>query len=81
MPAGAGQSSSKTQTDSVFTKTIVNDGSAAVITSKPEQTASNNPDAFGGGGSPFEISGGVHAMDVLWTVYSLLIFSATIWIL
>ncbi|MCJ1474897.1 hypothetical protein MMC13_003557 [Lambiella insularis] len=81
VPAGTTPSSSSTQSDSGFTKTIVNDGSAVVITSKPEQTASNNPDAFGGGGSPFEISEGVHALDVLYTLYGLVIFSAMLWLL
>ncbi|KAI4121736.1 MAG: hypothetical protein LQ347_006762 [Umbilicaria vellea] len=40
-------------------KTAINDGSKTVITSKADQTASSNADAFGGGGSPFEISAGV----------------------
>ena len=38
-----------------FTTTVFNQGEASVITSKPEQTGSNNPEAFGGGGSPFEV--------------------------
>ncbi|MCJ1290682.1 hypothetical protein MMC34_002224 [Xylographa carneopallida] len=62
--------SSITQAGSGFTKTVVNDGTAVLLTSKPEQTASDNPDAFGGGGSPFEISNqSIRAADVLWMMY------------
>ncbi|MCJ1283947.1 hypothetical protein MMC26_003278 [Xylographa opegraphella] len=69
--------SSITQAGSDFTKTVVNDGTAVVLTSKPEQTASDNPDAFGGGGSPFEISNqGVRVLDFLWMVYGPVICQA-----
>lgn len=44
-------------------KTAINDGSKTVITSKADQTASSNADAFGGGGSPFEISAGVKGVE------------------
>ncbi|MCJ1415678.1 hypothetical protein MMC32_002010 [Xylographa parallela] len=74
------QSSSITQAGSGFTKTIVNDGTAVVLTSQPEQTASNNPDAFGGGGSPFEISNrGIRTVDALWMTYGPVICMTLLW--
>ncbi|KAI9737998.1 MAG: hypothetical protein M1834_009368 [Cirrosporium novae-zelandiae] len=39
-----------------FRVTAVDNGHATVITSKADQSDSSNADAFGGGGSPFEIS-------------------------
>ena len=58
--ASAAASSTSTNTaptfEPGFPKTVADAGSAAVITSKAEQSSSRNPDAFGGGGSPFEIS-------------------------
>ena len=70
-----------TQTGSGFTKTAVDDGTAVVITSKPEQTSSNNPDAFGGGGSPFEISNqSTNVMDNVWMMYGSLLSLAVWWI-
>ncbi|MCJ1310125.1 hypothetical protein MMC25_003786 [Agyrium rufum] len=44
-----------TSTTATFLKTAVNDGQITIFTSPAEQQNSNNPDAFGGGGSPFEI--------------------------
>ena len=56
-----------------FVKTVVNDGSATVLTSKAQQTASDNPDAFGGGGSPFEISSNAdHTTTIPWISMSVL---------
>ncbi|MCJ1238584.1 hypothetical protein MMC14_006574 [Varicellaria rhodocarpa] len=56
-----------TTATNVFVKTVVNDGSATVLTSKAQQTASDNPDAFGGGGSPFEISSNAdHITTIPW---------------
>ncbi|MCJ1433163.1 hypothetical protein MMC27_002522 [Xylographa pallens] len=74
------QSSSITQAGLGFTKTAVNDGTAVVFTSQPEQTASNNPDAFGGGGSPFEISNrGIRSVDALWMTYGPVICMTLLW--
>ncbi len=57
---------SETSTAAGFLHTAVNDGSATVLTSKPAQTSSTNPDAFGGGGSPFEIaSAGIRSISNL----------------
>lgn len=50
-------------TSPTFVKTAINDGSKTVVTSKADQTASSNADAFGGGGSPFEVSAGVKGVD------------------
>jgi hypothetical protein len=36
--------------------TAVNNGIATVFTSEAQRTSSSNPDAFGGGGSPFEVA-------------------------
>ncbi|MCJ1480151.1 hypothetical protein MMC06_000305 [Schaereria dolodes] len=73
-----------TATPAAFVKTAVNDGSATVITSKPDQTASPNPDAFGGGGSPFEISdgsiSGAKVVDVTWVVLGFAISTALVWL-
>ena len=58
--ASAAASSTSTNTartfEPGFPKTVADAGSAAVITSTADQSSSRNPDAFGGGGSPFEIS-------------------------
>ena len=54
--------------------TSTNSASAAA-TSKAQQTASNNPDQFGGGGSPFEISIGSranHMVTASWVSMGLL---------
>ncbi|MCJ1338835.1 hypothetical protein MMC09_004124 [Bachmanniomyces sp. S44760] len=53
---GAATSSATTPDFRSFVHTAVDDGSATVFTNKAEQTASSNPDAYGGGGSPFEIA-------------------------
>ncbi|MCJ1404347.1 hypothetical protein MMC11_007572 [Xylographa trunciseda] len=77
---GVSQSGSATQAGSGFTKTVVNDGTAVVLTSQSEQTASNNPDAFGGGGSPFEISNqSIRTVDILWMTYGPVLFMALLW--
>ena len=74
------QSSSITQAGAGLTKTAVNDGTAVLLTTKPEQTASDNPDAFGGGGSPFEISNqSIRTVDFLWMTYGPVICMTLLW--
>lgn len=46
---------SKTSTPS-FLSTAANDGTATTFSSQSQRTSSSNPDNFGGGGSPFEVS-------------------------
>ncbi|MCJ1305242.1 hypothetical protein MMC08_008056 [Hypocenomyce scalaris] len=71
-PSVTPKSSTSTPTERpTFLKTAINDGSKTVLTSKAEQTSSSNPDAFGGGGSPFEISAGVKPVERAW-IYTML---------
>jgi hypothetical protein len=51
--------STTTKTEPSFFATAANDGTATTFTSKSQQTSSSNPDRYGGGGSPFEISANV----------------------
>ncbi|SLM34922.1 hypothetical protein LPUS_03893 [Lasallia pustulata] len=62
-----------------FVKTAINDGSKTVLTSKADQTASTNPDAFGGGGSPFEISAGVKGTESASRVALLAVLAGLVW--
>lgn len=53
-----------------------------MLTSKADQSASANPDAFGGGGSPFEISGVGHTVvDKIWILYGTAICMVTVWLI
>ncbi|MCJ1257877.1 hypothetical protein MMC24_005705 [Lignoscripta atroalba] len=66
-----------------FIKTAVNGGSATVITSKPDQTSSSNPDSFGGGGSPFEISNGLsgaNTVEIAWRLLGVVVFTVLAWL-
>jgi len=71
-----------TQAGSGFTKTAINQGTATVLTSKADQSASANPDAFGGGGSPFEISGVSHTVvNMIWILYGTAIYMVAVWLI
>ncbi|MCJ1354728.1 MAG: hypothetical protein MMC33_004717 [Icmadophila ericetorum] len=75
-------SSSSHNPDAIL-KTAINDGSAEIITSKAQQTASKNPDAFGGGGSPFEIaipSSAVFALDRRWILFGMISSLGLLWL-
>ena len=76
----AAPSTSTSEDRPTFVKTAINDGSATVITSKADQTASTNPDAFGGGGSPFEVSAGVRTAKGASGVALLAVLAGLVWV-
>ena len=68
-------------TKAFVTTTAVNNGVAEVITSETQRAASENADAFGGGGSPFEVSGNTAgAIAVPALLFSIPLLSA-LWVL
>ncbi|MCJ1375150.1 hypothetical protein MMC20_006384 [Loxospora ochrophaea] len=65
-----------------FTKTVADGGSATVLTSKAQQTASDNADAFGGGGSPFEISSSSRTIGkACATIHSMWLIIFVVWLI
>ena len=54
--AAAAQPKTSNPSPSFQPTTAVNNGVATVFTSKAQRSGSSNPDAFGGGGSPFEVA-------------------------